>query len=121
MGADFIFSINEIKLTKEEAYKKASDCAFNSRQETIDRLVNECGCYHFSDDTTSSETTSSEVYKYLIECLDNVYNYQSFRDCSYFIIDGTRKFAITGGMSWGDAPTNSYESFNVCETLGLTE
>jgi len=116
MGADFMFSINEMKLTKEEAYKKANDYVSNSLQETVYRLVEECGCYHLSDDIISSE-----VYEYLTQCIDEVYSYKSLRDCSYFTIDTTRTFAITGGMSWGDVPSNSYESFNVCETLGLTE
>lgn len=122
MGADFMFSINEMKLTKEEAYAKARKYADNSLEATVTMLVEHCGCYEFDNMYLEGyDITSDQLYEFLTECIDTVYNYQSLRDCSYFTIDYTRRFAITGGMSWGDEPSNSYKSFNVCEVLGLTD
>ena len=116
MGADLIFSICEMEATKEEAYNNARHLSAPERDENTARELEEmCGITRWYN----VDATSEDVYEYLIACIEEVYDSEHRRDCGFFHVDN-RKFNITAGMSWGDAPTDAYESYNVCETLGLT-
>lgn len=122
MGADLMLSINEMEATKEEAYKNAEHLTRPERlSNTLFVLVEEAnvGRWGYYDDLSEEEVTSEELYKYLVSCIDEVYDSQRRRDCGVFYIDH-RTFYITAGMSWGDEPTDAWESFVVCEYLGLT-
>ncbi len=122
MGADLLISVNELKLSREQAEANATKIARGPLKEVIDNLENMIGVGRFVDLDMDSPTEEvrAEVEDYLKECIATVYAYAERRDCSYFVIDD-RLFAITAGMSWGDQPTDAYEAFNVCEVLSLTE
>jgi hypothetical protein len=57
-----------------------------------------------NDVETSMLNNEKENLKYLISRLDTI---ASKRDTTYFLIDNIR-YIITGGMSWGDDPSDSY-------------
>jgi len=112
MGADLIFSLCEMVLTKEQAYTKADELTkADNVTEIATLLAEQCGI----------ELEDSDVNAHLKECIDEVYSSVGRRDTGSFQLDkGKRMFFITGGMSWGDMPTDSYPSFIVCEVLELT-
>jgi len=123
VGADLIFSINEMKLTREQAEANAKRIAAGPLKDVITDLEEMAGISRFNgiDDEKPTDEERAEVEGYLKECIATVFAYAERRDCSYFVIDDDRLFAITAGMSWGDEPTEAYEAYNVCEILGLTE
>ena len=123
MGADFIFSVNELKLTREQALANARKIARGRLTEVLTNLEEMAGVARFNeiDAANPSEEERNEIEAYLAECIETVYDYGRRRDCGLLTIDGDRKFAITAGMSWGEEPTDAYESFNVSEILALTE
>ena len=110
MGADLMLNYVEIAEPREKA------------QARLDRLVlteehlatfEECGCWEFEEEEFS-EKVEKKMRKKLQECLDVVYDaYEGhgFRDVSLFHIDGDREFLVTGGMSWGDEPSDYYTEF----------
>lgn len=114
MGADLIFSICEMEAKKDKAYENAKYLVADERWEnTRQFLEDNCGVY------VDDYATSDDVLTLLTDSIDVVYGSQSRRDCSLFYVDN-RLFYITAGLSWGDEPTDAYQSFNVCETFGLT-
>lgn len=123
MGADLIFSINELKVTRDQALTNAAIVARGELKTILADLEDMAGVTRFTDIDTDNMTSDdrTHVEEYLIECVQTVYDFGRRRDCSFFTVDKDRIFAITAGMSWGDEPTEAYEAFNVCEILGLTE
>lgn len=123
VGADLIFSVNELKVSREAALANAKKIARGRLTEVLTDLEEMAGVVRFNEVNTASpsEEDRNGIEAYLTECVETVYDYGRRRDCGLLMIDGDRKFAITAGMSWGDEPTDAYESFNVCEILGLTE
>lgn len=123
MGADLIFSINEMKLSREQAEANAKRIAQGPLRQVLDDLENMAGIGRFTEIEAEAATDEDRAHieAYLNDCIATVYAYAERRDCSYFVIDDNRLFAITAGMSWGDEPTDAYEAYNVCEILSLTE
>jgi hypothetical protein len=111
MGADFVFSICEMVLTKEQAYTKADELTkADKATETATSLAEQCGV----------ELEDNEINAYLKKCIDEVYAPQGRDTGSFRLDEGKRDFLITGGMTWGDSPTDAYQSFIVCEVFELT-
>lgn len=116
MGADLMFSICEMEATKDEAYENAKWLASPERyKNTVAFLEDMCATSRWYN----TEPTPEDVQQFLIDCIDEVYDSEGRRDCGFFHVDN-RRFNITAGMSWGDEPTDAYNSFSVCETLALT-
>lgn len=117
MGADLLFSINEIKKTRDEARLKAATLVeAGVLEDTLHRLVNHCGRTEFDRD----DVEKHEVLQFLDECVDAVYGSPNSRTCGWFTIDENRTFYITAGLSWGDTPTDEYDAFWVCQEFELT-
>lgn len=116
MGADLMFSICEMEATKDEAYANAKHLSSSERyMNTVAFLEDMCATSRWYN----TEPTPEDVQQFLIDCIEEVYDSQGRRDCGLFYVD-KRVFYITAGMSWGDTPTDAYNSFSVCEALGLT-
>ena len=107
MGADLMLNYVEIAEPREKA------------QARLDRLVlteadlstfENCG-YHYFEDEDFSEELAKKMRAKIQEALDVVYDADGRRDVSSFIIDGNRTFYLTGGMSWGDDPSECYTDF----------
>lgn len=123
MGADLLFSINELKLTREQAEANAKRIAAGPLNDVLTDLEEMAGIGRFTEVDAGNPTDEDRaaVEAYLKDCIATVYAYDKRRDCSCFVIDDDRLFAITAGMSWGDEPTDAYEAYNVCAILNLTE
>lgn len=118
MGADFAFAVVEMKATREEAYAKARYLTLpNNIEATTADLENYCGVNEWYD---LESPTEHQVYEFLKRCIDTVYDSDNRRDCGFFVVDSDRLFFITGGMSWGDPPTDVYDDFAVCQVMQLT-
>ena len=117
MGADLIVAICEMKLTKDEAIKKANKLADEELVGLIQTLDEwGVGLYVGTEEVPEKD----EIVKYLHDQIDVVYSYMDRRDCVPLHIEG-KVFALTGGMSWGDTPTDAYDAFSVCSSLNLTD
>jgi hypothetical protein len=120
MGADLLYSFCEIQATEEEAMKNAE--IFFASQPILDLvrgMEDECGISRWYGESEES-LNPNEVLEFLKDCVKEVYASIGRRDCGVIMIDGTRPFYFTAGMSWGDVPSDCYDSFVVCEVYHLT-
>jgi len=117
MGADLIVAVCEMKLTKDEAIKKANKLADEELVGLIQTL-DEWGVGPYVG--TEEVPEKDEIVEYLHDQIEIVYSYMQRRDCVPLYIDG-KTFALTGGMSYGDTPTDAYDAFSVCSSLNLTD
>lgn len=115
MGADLMMNYVEIAEPKEKAQARLNRLVLT--EEHLETFEN-CG-YNGFEEEDFSEETEKKMREKLQECLDVVYDADGRRDVSSFIIDGNREFLITGGMSWGDVPSDYYTEFWIfAEFLG---
>ncbi len=107
MGADLMLNYVEIAEPREKAQARLDRLVLT--EEHLETFEN-CGYYGFEEEDFSKET-EKKMREKLQECLDVVYDADGRRDVSSFIIDGNRTFYLTGGMSWGDDPSECYTDF----------
>lgn len=120
MGADLLYSFCEIQATKEQALANA-ERLLNTKalRHIAEELENDCGISKwFGDD--DGDIVPDDVLSFLKECVEDVYSAINRRDCGVMYVDETRPFYFTAGMSWGDTPSDVYDSFVVCQNFGLT-
>lgn len=102
MGADFIYEIVEVN--KPLKYW----------QEILGEL-NDGEAQHFSDDTELyifEEMTEQEIVERIDEAFQVVYGDSS--EIGWWSPDGgITQYRLTGGMSWGDDPTDVYRDFEI--------
>ena len=119
MGADLIVAVCEMKVSKDEALLrviKLVDTDLTGLVKTLD----DWGTGPWAGVEESELPTKEEAIEYLRGQVDIVYSYLDRRDCVPLHIDG-KVYALTGGMSWGDTPTDAYDAFSVCSALSLTD
>jgi hypothetical protein len=114
MGADFIFAITPVTDADREELIRRFDLL--SQDELFERAENG-GFYMFEDDETDEEVTQL-IWNHLIESIE--YLNSDPRDAGGLTIEG-RTYAVTGGMSWGDSPTEAFEYIRFLESLGITD
>lgn len=116
MGADFDFSINELQVTENQAKKNVQTLVDEKNfEKTLYVLESEFNLFtHLEYDVFPQD-----VKTFLMNCVETVYE-EGRRDSGRYRMSDGRVLAITGGMSWGDHPTDSYQAFIVCESLGIT-
>jgi hypothetical protein len=107
MGADLLFITQEIKHPKETVLDRVQNLDLS--EEDLARFEN-CGVF-FPEPGTAWEELEPQLRARLMEAVEVVYTSDGNRDCGYFYVDGTRKFLITGGTSWGDAPSSVWDDF----------
>lgn len=74
--------------------------------------------YEDLDDPLIEEEEFDEGYKELAkEILNGFSEFEERRDCTTFTPYKSYKIILTGGMSWGDAPTGSYEDLEILSHL----
>jgi hypothetical protein len=107
MGADFIYAIAPVDIDKDKYVARAKALTF----EEAEALFQEDE-YFFPG--AESEEDDAEFLKMVIERLlmaIEVCYTTSLRELDHLTLKGTR-FVLTGGMSWGDPPTDVYD--DVC-------
>lgn len=117
MGADLIYSINRMEVKKDQALLNVKHLSLPERAENTARFLQDfCGISRWWHEDSIDP---KDVHEFLAQCVEDVYDTPNRRDCGFFDIEGTTYY-MTAGMSWGDTPTEAYDSFVVCESLGLT-
>lgn len=108
MGADLIVSVIELRESKEKAIERLAKIVFN---EDSNELFQNAGYYFWEDEQEITPEILNDMRKRVASALEVVYGYS--REMTHISIDGDRRFVITGGMSWGDMPTDIFEDFNI--------
>lgn len=107
MGADLLVSVVEIRETEEQARERLTKLVID--ESFIQRFMN--AGYYFWEEEEFTEEVAKDMRKRISDSIDIVYG-QS-RGINLISLDGNRILAITGGMSWGDNPTDEFEDFNI--------
>ena len=114
MGADFIGAMCPMQLTREEAKQRLRRYKENH---LLDLLSNSFA-REFDDD---GSTPYEQAIAWVDGCIDDTfdgYEYGSRETGVFYFRD--IPFLITGGMSWGDDPSDIYEAMSVVQGLELT-
>lgn len=107
MGADLILATVEIRETEPECQARLARMTFTEADMT---RLEYCGSWLMGEEW--NETMPDKIRELLKDAINTVYNADG-RDVSGLVIDGNRSFVITGGTSWGDAPSAEWDDFNL--------
>ncbi|KYC52814.1 MAG: hypothetical protein AMQ22_00605 [Candidatus Methanofastidiosum methylothiophilum] len=114
MGADFLLmwcpypEITEKRLEElKQRIKTLNDLDINDRFEDL------------VDDETGE--TDLDAYKDLLkDIIQHFPDYEDYRECTTMIPHNSYRIILSGGMSWGDSPTNCYEDLEkICSVEKL--
>jgi len=122
MGADFVFSICEwphdadgkgIEASAElvEKVKERFTVEFNKRNHDL----GDWGIYAESDDPEEMALILQGFH----EQIEGLFGGGWLRDVSNLRLHN-RDYIITGGMSWGDEPTDSYHLIDILQSWSVT-
>lgn len=103
MGADFIFAIADITDPEDTWLAKAD----NHIQLFMDNYDSMCRWDDLNDDELAAAVTSE-----LKDAINTCYHYEG-REMGWFSPDGITTYVLTGGMSWGDSPTDIYDHISM--------
>jgi len=109
MGADFCWAMTPMELTKEQAIDKAHALGKEFVLDNLDGYFGiECETYE-------------EAVEWLVSAIEETYLVyrDGSRQSGVQTIDGV-DYLITGGMSWGDDPTDFLQSVSIVSTFGLS-
>lgn len=115
MGADLIWVSVPLEVTKEQAQENVKMMCKNVPDDVLDMMDSLC----VVTDVDIEEI--SEVEKFLSELVDTVYSedFQTRRDVGWEAYNGIR-YLVTGGMSYGDSPTDAYDILSPVLEFDLT-
>jgi hypothetical protein len=103
MGADFIYQI--LPLCKLTSDRKIKLVWMVEEFEDIEEIKSVCEDYFLVEDMDLPEAKEHLVYY-----IDEYPEFSYRRDVGWLILNGA-KYMLTGGMSWGDEPTDSFRDF----------
>lgn len=113
MGADFICIWSEVSDEPEALREMVRHASLND----IKELMVQSGDEYLYEDEIEDDDDEDEFFsrfadttyrELLLEAIDVVHSTNYRRDLA-FIFHKDEKIVVTGGMSWGDLPTESYE------------
>lgn len=114
MGADFLMSACPMQVSKEDAKERLR----KYDKEFVLNVLSDNFGQEFDDDEKSEYEKAIEWVDNFIDC---VYGYweSGSRETTVYYFRGV-PILVTGGLSWGDDPTDAYLPMSVVETLELT-
>jgi hypothetical protein len=116
MGADLIIAMLPMRKTKEEAIAKLK--AMDGDE--LLRVLSDYCARDFYEETP--EADYAEAISYVTGKIEETYSYYEHGSRITEVRNiGDTDWLITGGMSWGDDPTDAYEPLSVVAMLELTE
>ena len=117
MGADFVFAMAEVTQPKDywlDYISHMDDSHMESFIATTDEL------FYWSDRFDDMNPYSPEFYQAVAEAVSRAvevcYDYEYNRELGWWTRDD-RSFIVTGGTTYGDAPTDAMSSVEVFEAL----
>lgn len=112
MGADFCYTYTTVKGSREEALETAEKISVKHLDAILvdtgyDYLVDEFG----DEGDEFHEQAVREVFRTTINEVWDAIEHRS-REAAVLEING-EKVLLTGGLSWGDSPTDIYDTINL--------
>lgn len=105
MGADFLFAVSPRCELTHERKRQIKEAIRAIRDEKLLEVVNDYWPLGLDDESTPAEIRV-ELYKAVLENAEI-----ETRETNYIRLEGMDWVAnITGGMSWGDPPTEPFDS-----------
>ena len=111
MGADFIFAITKVCTNPDQAKQNISNLPFPTLAEIAEALW---GDYPEPEEVEVLQN----VRDVLSNAIDLVHD-PDRRDISLIDIEDPGQYALSGGMSWGDSPTESFDPMLALQISGL--
>ena len=106
MGADFVWIDADVTESKETWLKRLThDMDAKSIQSFIEDTEPEMDWYRFDDGETDMVEVVTEHIK---DSINTAYDYMYNREMGWYMRNGYT-YVLTGGMSWGDDPTDAFE------------
>ncbi len=112
MGADFIFAIAPICENPDEAKKRINQLSHEALTEVAEVSYGE-----------SPEQDDAEGWQQVRDLISegiDVVNTAVGRDIGLIVIDKPGTYVITGGMTWGDDPTDACRPIWALQVSGLS-
>jgi hypothetical protein len=116
MGADFIYAIANITETKEHWHTILGEL----HDGKMEAYINESETLmYWSEDYDDLDTDSPEFFQAVAERVSDAIEvaYSDSRELGWLIDNSEEKWAITGGMSWGDAPTDIFHDLRIVDSF----
>lgn len=124
MGADFLFAhfiapverAEDLDLDFDAAREFIDSTDWNEHVEVIDQFDHRI---RVNDNSEAARAKVNEVAREVLHhAVNNMRGFINRRDVGWLYRDGETVF-LTGGMSWGDAPTELYRTFDLLGLSGL--
>lgn len=108
MGADFLYAVADMSIDKDTLVSLVNGMDYHAMVGLSNAI--------YLGDIEDDEEWVQESKKELIDHINVVYSSRDSREVGYMNIKDT-EYLITGGMSWGDEPTDHFRSFEVVQEL----
>lgn len=114
MGADFTYALVDMSIDKPTLVQFVKDMDYRTLVSFHEQ------CYVFlsvsDEDIEDDNEWVTQVKDTLIGSIDAVFDSGSCREVGHLFVNKNH-YLITGGMSWGDPPTDIYPDFDIVESL----
>lgn len=115
MGADLLITAVEIRESKSQCLKRINKLDW-SDLDAMYRKFENAGIW-IDEDMNDDATLVKWMKERLKEAVNTVYSERYSRNVNTLCVDGINKYVITGGMSWGDEPSDEWDCFNLFNEL----
>lgn len=115
MGADFLGAFVPMETSRESAKQKLREY---SEDFLLDHLNDYFAMEFYEEDGKNPYDLALECVDAHIDIVYDLYKHES-REVTVFKYRGV-DILVTGGMSWGDDPTDAFASLGVVQSLELT-
>jgi hypothetical protein len=105
MSGEFVFGIVDVTKSDRVWFDRLGeldDGEVMSFVRATDDVHNWVGAWSIPGEDES--VFCQRIVERLVDAVRTCYQYDDHREMGWFV-DGGRTFAVTGGMSWGDSPT----------------
>ena len=116
MGADFIFAVANITEPKEHWQAILGELDDGK----MDAYITESDPFeHWTEEYDDLDETSPEFFQAVAERVSDAIEtaYSESRELGWFIDNHEEKWAITGGMSWGDEPNEAFRDLCIVNSF----
>ena len=124
MGADMMIAMAPSPFTKDGNPVKLGQELFD---EMLSRVISEVAEYDdperlnwYADENDENSNWRSDLVDSLKDTLSAICIHGGSREIDFVYPEG-RKYIVTGGLSWGDLPTECFNDITIIDILGVTK
>ena len=124
MGADMMTAMAPYPFTKDGNPVKLGQELFD---EMLSRVISEVAEYDdpeelnwYADENDENSNWRSDLVDSLKDTLSAICIHGGSREIDFVYPEG-RKYIVTGGLSWGDLPTECFNDITIIDILGVTK